>query len=492
MSDSTTLATLTKALSPKTGMQRIPFPTESYQHQSVPLSAKYLLNMYIEQEPSDARSDTALLPNSGAVYRETLGTGPVVAFDTTLVGGFYAVSGGHAFRNANGVTVDLGPVGTPSDPLVNPDHLMTTIACSPSDVVICVPPNAFTAQHGDPTLTQLTDVTHGFPGANSVTFIDGYFVFTQTGRGIQFFWSPLDSPLGPYDALSFANVEGMDNILLRVVTHQGELWFLGYAGIEVWHDVGDKDAPFQRLQGGVIPIGVLPRTVSDVDNSLWWLAPEGIVYRTGGNASPYQATRVSHHAIETELQASNKDTCFALSYVIRGHAVYVLTIADLGLTFGYDAATKRWHNRSSSADGTGPWLALAGGRIGPGSYVGDVNGRLYTLDPDADTDNGVLVLRSVTMPPLWALTNRAFCSRLEVEMEVNGPTPTNDLRLEWSDDGGWTWNGDRIIATNGPLGRRTRAYTTRLGSFRQRVFRFSCNARLIMYAVDADISPGAH
>lgn len=261
MSDSTTLATLTKALSPKTGMQRIPFPTESYQHQSVPLSAKYLLNMYIEQEPSDARSDTALLPNSGAVYRETLGTGPVVAFDTTLVGGFYAVSGGHAFRNANGVTVDLGPVGTPSDPLVNPDHLMTTIACSPSDVVICVPPNAFTAQHGDPTLTQLTDVTHGFPGANSVTFIDGYFVFTQTGRGIQFFWSPLDSPLGPYDALSFANVEGMDNILLRVVTHQGELWFLGYAGIEVWHDVGDKDAPFQRLQGGVIPIGVLPRTV---------------------------------------------------------------------------------------------------------------------------------------------------------------------------------------------------------------------------------------
>ena len=45
------------------GMRRIPFPLESYEHRSLPLSAKRLVNLMAEQEPSDARTAAALHPD---------------------------------------------------------------------------------------------------------------------------------------------------------------------------------------------------------------------------------------------------------------------------------------------------------------------------------------------------------------------------------------------------------------------------------------------
>ena len=54
MSD--TLTALQNALKPKTGMQRIPFPLDTYEHTSAPLISKRLLNYYAEKEPDDARA----------------------------------------------------------------------------------------------------------------------------------------------------------------------------------------------------------------------------------------------------------------------------------------------------------------------------------------------------------------------------------------------------------------------------------------------------
>ena len=84
MSD--TLTALQKALSPKTGMQRIPFPLESYVHPSLPLSAKRLLNYYSEAAPPDARTPAALIPTPGLTTLVTVGTGPIHAINTDFIG----------------------------------------------------------------------------------------------------------------------------------------------------------------------------------------------------------------------------------------------------------------------------------------------------------------------------------------------------------------------------------------------------------------------
>ena len=114
---------------------------------------------------------------------------------------------------------------------------------------------------------------------------------------------------------------------------------------------------------------------------------------------------------------------------------------------------------------------------------------LYQLGMQA-TDAGVAVIRQATLPPLWANTNRAFCARMEVEMEVGGANTPGPVLLEWSDDGSRTWGPSRTLSAGAVGDNRHRVFTTRLGSFRQRTFRISTHGLTRFYAVDADITAG--
>ena len=106
------------------------------------------------------------------------------------------------------------------------------------------------------------------------------------------------------------------------------------------------------------------------------------------------------------------------------------------------------------------------------------------------TDAGVTVIRQAVLPPLWAKTRRAFCSRIEIEMEVGGPSVAGPVSLDWSDDGSRTWKPARTLATGIIGDTRKRVFTTRLGSFRQRTFRLTTHGLTRFYAADADIAPG--
>ena len=164
-------------------------------------------------------------------------------------------------------------------------------------------------------------------------------------------------------------------------------------------------------------------------------------------------------------------------------------------SFVYDCATQLWHNRSSSLDGSGPWRPSAVAQFTGSHLFGDsLSGSLFFADPNSGTEDGVQVLRQFVLPPLWAGTNRAFCSRLEVEMETGGPASPGEIFLTWSDDGGRNiTSAIRIMQTGGLTDTRARAYTTRLGSFRSRNFVVACRhtERVAFYAIDCDIIGGA-
>jgi hypothetical protein len=112
------------------------------------------------------------------------------------------------------------------------------------------------------------------------------------------------------------------------------------------------------------------------------------------------------------------------------------------------------------------------------------------------TDNGVYIRRELVLPPLWAGTGRGFMSRVEIEMEVGGGFSPGAISLDWSDDGGITFRTPaRTLQTGAYPETRKRVFTTRLGSFRQRVLRITTAGFATFYAVDADIhletTPGA-
>jgi hypothetical protein len=479
MSD--TVATLQGLLGPKPGMHRIPFALDSYQHPSPPLSSKRLLNLFSEQEPADARTVAALISTPGLLTSFVCGVGPIRAMNSDLSGRVYIASGDHFYRWGRlvaGVPVldDLGPIGTPVQ-IPGFDKEMTTIAVGPTAVVVCVPPNAFTQDHTGLTLNQL-GVT--FPGAATVAYIDGYFVFTAGDNTSQFFVSHLLDPT-LFDALDFAFADGVPNVVRRVITHLGELWLIGENGVEIWYDSGDLDFPFRRQVGGVIPHGCAsPQTVAQADGSVFWGGVDGIIYRSNG----YTAVRISSHAVEAMGMAFGTD---ALTYSQNGHIFYCITLGNR--TMAYDCTTKQWADRSSAADGSTRWLPSA--TANDPLFLGDsASGNIYVPVPGLSTDNGVVVRRSATMPPIWAGTNRAFMNRLEVEMEVGTAGSAGDpLTVDWSDDGGITWNGGPRPMDAGSVGQtRKRVFTTRLGSFHQLVLRLTRQGSLTLYAVDADIS----
>ena len=204
MSD--TLATLQTALAKaKTGMQRIPFPTEIYEHPSLPLSAKKLLNLMVEQAPADARTATPLVSTPGLLPYLSVGLNPILAMNDEAPGVIYFVSGTKAYRlrfvpgGAPALEILLD-VGT-ADAGTSPWNSFVTIAAGPIAAVICVPPRAYTCGHlpGD-ALNLITDPD--YPGASSVCYVDGYFVFSSLGDTSQWFISRLLDPAS-FDALDF-------------------------------------------------------------------------------------------------------------------------------------------------------------------------------------------------------------------------------------------------------------------------------------------------
>jgi hypothetical protein len=486
----TTAQALQAAPAPS-GMQRIPLPVESYQHVSPPLSSERLLNYYVEQQPGSARTAAALIATGALVIAAVAGTGPILAMDDSLPGRVYLVSGTHGYRlrfEGGGILVDdIGDVGSPdmSGADVPPNQVFVTIATGPTAAVICVPPRAYTCAHDSAAV--LVQLGGTFTGAASVAYLDGYWAFSDFSSNGRFFITKLMDPTS-FDTLDFAYADALPNVLRRVFAHRGQFWMIGEDGIEVWYDAGNVDFPFRRVPAALIQYGTSnANSVARLDNSVFWLASDFMVYRSVG----YNAKRVSTNAIETAIERGGQTNIVGFSWTHSGHSFYCLQTDTRTLV--YDVATDKWHDRASSSDGTGKWLA---GSVAANAYTrlfGDLtSGNIYTLDNQFNihADNGVPVLRSATLPPVWAATRRAFCARVELEMESG--TDTNDVILEWSDDGGFTWTGGPRTMTSGPPGaHRKRVVATRLGSFRQRVFRIRTLTAVSLYALDADIAAGA-
>ena len=502
MSD--TLEALSTALKPEKGMRRIPFPTEIYEHPSLPLSAKKLLNLMVEQAPKDARTETPLVSTPGLLGYVTVGAGPILAMNDEMPGAIYVVSGTKFYRVtftagtvftaatplATPIVTLLGDVGT-ADAGTSPWNSFCTIAAGPTACVVVVAPRAYTCTHTG-ALNQITDPD--FPGATSVCHVDGYFAFSALGDTTQWFISRLLDP-SSFDALDFVFSDAMPNVIRRVVSHREQVWTIGENGFEVWYNAGSSGLettpgvsffPFRRMAGGVVPVGTgSPLSVCKALDSLFWVGIDGVVYRSNG----YTPKRISTHAIEAII-GNSAVSLDAVAHAYRGHWFYCLTTLD-HRTLAYDVGIDKWHERSTSTDGNAPWAAWMAATDNNSLHLfGDrVSGQLYTLGMQA-ADAGVTVIRQAVLPPLWAKTRRAFCARVEVEMEVGGASVAGPVTLDWSDDGSRTWKTARTLATGATGETRKRVFTTRLGSFRQRTFRITSHGLTRLYAADADIAPG--
>jgi len=485
-----------------------PILGSAYVARSINAADNRMVNLFPEIIPEGGKEPAFLNRAPGLTLLSTVGTGPIRGL-WTFNGVGYVVSGLSLYSiSSSYVATFLGTVSGTGPVSMADNGTQLFIACGGPSYIYNSLTNVF---------VQITDPD--FPGALTVGYLDGYFVFIQPNS--QKVWVTALLEGTDINPLDFASAEGSpDNLVSMIVDHR-EVWLYGTNSVEVWYDAGNADFPLQRIQGAYNEIGCAATfSVAKLDNGLFWLGADargqGIVYRANG----YTGQRISTHAIEYAIaQYPIISDAVAYTYQQEGHAFYVLTFPSANATWVYDVSTQAWHERAAFSNGlflrhrSNCQMAFNSEIV-----VGDFeNGNLYAFDLNVYADNGSAQkwLRSWrALPsgqnnltrtahhslqldcesgvginnvggtdPTYLLTEDGLYLTTEggdylVSVAEGAPTVGSDpqVMLRWSDDGGHTWSNEHW-ATLGKIGvYQQRVFWRRLGmtlKLRDRVYELS-------------------
>jgi hypothetical protein len=470
---------------------KTPILGSSYVARSVNAADNRMVNLFPEVIPEGGKEPGFLNRAPGLKLQRAVGTGPIRALWAHQTNGadFYVVSGTEVFKmtSMTALPVKLGNVAAGGPVSIADNGTQLFFACNGPSYIYNESTNAF---------KQILDPD--FPGAVTVAYLDGYFVFNEPNSQRLWVTQLLDGT--SVDPLDFASAEGSPDGLVAINVDHREAWLFGTDSVEVWYDVGGTDFPLQRIQGAFNEIGcVAAFSIAKLDNSLFWLGTDargqGIVYKAAG----YNGQRVSTHAIEYAIaQYGNISDALAYTYQQEGHGFYVLTFPSANATWVYDAATQAWHERAGLVNGEYTrHRSNCQCNFNGNTIVGDFeNGNIYTYDLDVYADNGQPQkwLRSWRALPTGTNNlNRSAHHSLQLDAEtgvgLNGltidqdlflvaedgnslitesglyilggvnqlPIPAPQAMLRWSDDGGHTWSREHWTSMGriGQFGHRT-------------------------------------
>jgi hypothetical protein len=454
---------------------KTPILGSSYVARSVNAADARMVNLFPEIVPEAGKEPAFLQRAPGLKLEVEVGSGPVRGlWEHRNI--LYVVSGSRFYKVTSAYTVtELGAVSGSGPVSMADNGTQIFIACNGPSYIYNTGTNVF---------QQITDPD--FPGAVTVGYLDGYFVFNEPNSQRIWVTALLEGTL--VDPLDFASAEGSPDGVVGIIVDHGQLWVYGTNSIEVWYNSGNADFPFSRIQGAFNELGCAAAySLAKMDNGLFWLGKDargqGIVYRANG----YSGQRISTHAVEWHIQQYG-DLSDAIGYTYQqdGHSFYVLIFPSADTTWVYDVATQAWHERAGFSSGsfTRHWSncqAFFGTKVVVGDYR---NGNVYSFDLDDYSDNGSIQkwLRSWRALPTGQnnLKRTAHHSlQLDCESGVGlnlGQGSDPQVMLRWSDDGGHTWSNEHWISI-GKIGEYyRRAIWRRLGmtlKLRDRVYEVS-------------------
>lgn len=466
---------------------KIPFATQSYRSQSLPVSAQRVVNMYAEKQPPDAKTDVAVFSCPGIVAFATCGNGPIRGMH--VMGGLlYVVSGQRLYRvSSAGVSVDVGGNISGADVVSMDDNGTQLVIVNGTNGYLYSTTLGF-------VLISDTD----FQAADTVTFLDQRFLFDWKSANKFFSSEILDGT--SYDALEFASAETRPDNVKAVCVNRQMLLVFGDRTIEAWQNVGAANFPFERVPGGMVERGLAePHAFAKSDNTVFFMGDDLSFYRLDG----LTPVRVSTHAIEHLWQAHETvDGAFCFSYSWNGHKFVVVTFPETNTTYELDVATGLWHERESwdiNNRSLGRWRGNCHASCYDYEMIGDAfSGKIGYLDHHDFTEFDCTMQAMATSAPLHMDRKRVFVSRLEIDIEtgvgvVSGQGSDPQVMLEISKDGGRTF-GRQIWRSAGELGEyKTRARWLRLGQAREWVFRVTISdpVRRNIIGASADVKVAA-
>ena len=472
---------------------KTPILGSAYVARSVNAADNRMVNLFPEVVPEGGKEPAFLQRAPGLQFQQTIGNGPIRGLWAHQTNGedFYVVSGNELYKLTGLTTAPLfignisgtGPV---------------SIADNGTQLFFAADPDGYIYNEVTGVFQQITDPD--FPGASTVSYLDGYFVFNEPNSQKIWVTQLLDGT--SVDPLDFASAEGSPDGVVAVLTDHRELWVFGTDTTEVWYNAGLTDFPLVRIQGAFNEIGcAAPYSVAKMDNQIYWLGQDargqGIVYRASG----YIGQRISTHAIEWQIQEyGNMEAATGYTYQQDGHSFYVLNFPSANTSWVFDVATGAWHERAGFENGQftrhrANNMCNFDGNIVVGDYQ---NGNIYTFDLEVYADNGQPQkwLRSWRALPTGANNlTRTIQHSMQLDCEtgvglITGQGSDPQVMLRWSDDGGHTWSNEHLKSMGriGQFGKRT--LWRRLGAtmkIRDRVYELSGTDPVRIYIMGAEL-----
>ena len=468
---------------------KTPILGSAYVTRSVNAADNRMVNLFPEVVPEGGKEPAFLQRAPGLTRLLTAGAGPIRGM--WQYGNYgYAVSGDTLYQIdsnwnavAKGTVAGTGPV---------------SMADNGTQLFIAANPNGYIYNAQTDVFQRITDID--FPGAVTVGYIDGYFVFNEPNS--QKIWVTQLLNGTSIDPLDFASAEGNPDSVVAVFVDHREVWVFGTNSTEVWYDAGLTDFPLTRIQGAFNELGcAAPYSIAKMDNQIYWLGKDargqGMVYRAAG----YIGQRISTHAIEWQLQEyANLEDAVGYTYQQDGHSFYVLNFPTANTTWVFDVATGAWHERASFSNGAfNRHRGNCQMFFNATNVVGDYqNGKIYKLDLDNYADDGdpQKWLRSWRALPTGANNlARTIQHSMQLDCEtgvglVTGQGSDPQVMLRWSDDGGHTWSNEhwKSMGRIGRFGYRT--IWRRLGAtlkIRDRVYEVSGTDPVRLYIMGAEL-----
>ena len=467
----------------------IPFATNSYAHDSLPISAQRTVNLYAERQPPDAKTQVSVHGAPGIVTFATCGEGPIRG--AHVMGGLlYVVSGPWLYSVTNAAT----PVATRLGGQVTGSGV---VSIDDNGTELCITNGAsgylYSTTGG---FRAITDASFG--AANRVTFMNGFFLVDRVGTGEVFRSDLLDG--SNYDSTASATAESKSDNTQSVFNLKEVLHVFGVETTELWQNTGSANFPFGRIPGAVINRGIIaPLAFATEDESLFLIGNDRIAYKVGGT----QLGRISQHAIERTWQKYRTvSDAFGVAKSHNGHKFIIFTFPTEAASWQYDISTGFWSERESR-DINGVSLKRWCGNCVVQAYgktiVGDAfSGQIGYLTDTVFTEFSRPIYAQATGTVLHASRKRGFMSLFELDMEVGvglttGQGSDPQVMLDISDDGGRTWSDQQPWQSLGALGNYTkRLRWKRLGNFFQRIMRVTISdpVRRTIIAANADIKIG--
>lgn len=470
-------------------MPVFPIAGPSYVYSSRNFDAQRSVNVY----PTNSETGSSKTPQTALVG--TPGLSQFCQPAMAQARGAFEVNG-RAFFVLGNALYEIFEDGTST----NRGTLLTTsgfvsIDTNPTQMCIVDGTYGYIFTYASNAFAQITDPY--FLGADTVTTLDGYFIFNKPNTNI-YYISALNNGLTG-DALDFASAEGSPgNIVGIKVVHQ-QAWIFKTDSVPMIYNSGAADFPFANVQGTTIQYGCAAKgSIATSANTIFWLGQDiqgrGVVWMAEG----YQPSRISTFAVETAIQSyENISDAVAYTYQEEGHYFYVLVFSGANTTWVYDIGLKQWHERayfnpvsSFYERHRAQCHIFAFNKHLVGDYE---NGKIYEQSLSIYDDDGAPKRWMRTMPHMSGPSLEfVYYKRMQLDMQVgvgleSGATEdTNpEVMLSWSNDGGYTWSNE-IWRPAGQIGQYTkRLVWFRLGRARDRVFRFAGTSNTKVFLIGA-------